>query len=62
MISWECDVHDLSSHAHVHGLLDRMVALEALMSKLDQSNEQLVRWSASSAHKYVDCETTCELR
>ena len=28
---------------HVHGLLDRMVALEALMVKLDQSNEQLVR-------------------
>ena len=28
---------------HVHGLLDRVVALEALMSKLDQSNEQLVR-------------------
>ena len=27
---------------HVHGLLDRLVALEALMSKLDQSNEQLV--------------------
>ena len=27
---------------HVHGLLDMMVALEALMSKLDQSNEQLV--------------------
>ncbi len=28
--------------AHVHGLLDRMVALEALIVKLDKSNEQLV--------------------
>ena len=28
---------------HVHGLLDRMVALEALMVKLDQSSEQLVK-------------------
>ena len=28
---------------HVHGLLDRMAALEALMARLVQSNEQLVR-------------------